>query len=51
MGRLRKLFHIMPGMEIFPREGESGLNSVGLRLELEKGRELRLSAAALMMDH
>jgi len=51
MGRLRKLFHGKLGMEIFPREGESSLNSVGLRLKLEKGRELRLSAATLMMDH
>jgi hypothetical protein len=51
MGRLRELFHGKLGMEIFPREGESGLNSVGLRLKLEKGRELRLSSATLMMDH
>jgi hypothetical protein len=37
MGRLRQLFHGKLGMEIFPRECESGLNSVGLRLDLEKG--------------
>ena len=49
MGRLRELFHGKPRVEIFPRECESGLNSVGLRLKLEKGRELRLSAGTPMI--
>jgi len=51
MGHLREFFHRKLGVEIFARECESGLNSVGLRLELEEGRELRLSAGTPMMDH
>ncbi len=51
MGRLRQLFYGKLSVEIFPRECESGLNSVGLRLKLEKSRELRLSAGTPMMDH
>jgi len=44
MGRLRELFN-----GIFARECQSGLNSVGLRLKLKKGRELRLSAGTPMI--
>src|SRR5258706_10108130 len=51
MGRLRPLFYRKLSVEIFPRGCESGLNSVGLRLKLEKSRELRLSAGTPMMDH
>src|ERR1700681_3666887 len=51
MGGLREIFYGKLGVEILPRESERGLNSVGLRLELEKGRKLRLSAGTPMMDH
>jgi hypothetical protein len=51
MRRFRECFNSKIGVEISPRKRESGLNSVGFRLELEKGRELRLSASTTMMDH
>ena len=51
MRRLREVFNRKIGVEISPCKGEGGLNSVGFRLELEQGRELRLSASTPMMDH
>jgi hypothetical protein len=36
MGGLREIFYGKLGVEILPRESESGLNSVGLWLKLKK---------------
>jgi len=50
MRDLGKVIDVQPTGKIAPRICEHGLNSIRLRLQLEKGRELRLPAGAAMVQ-